>query len=32
VLRSLFAAEKGVLSVTDIPFGVSILVIAERPA
>jgi SAM-dependent methyltransferase len=32
VLRSLFAAEKGVLRVTDLPFGVSILVIAERAA
>jgi hypothetical protein len=32
LLRSLFAAEKGLLKVTDLPFGVSILLIAERPA
>lgn len=32
LLRRLFAAEKELLKLTDLPFGVSILVIAERPA
>lgn len=32
VLRRLFASEKALLRMTDLPFGVSILVIAERPA
>jgi SAM-dependent methyltransferase len=32
VLRSLFAAERDLLRFTDLPFGVSILVIAQRPA
>lgn len=31
LLRSLFGAEKAILKVTDIPFGVSILLVAERP-
>lgn len=31
LLRRLFGAEKAILGATDIPFGVSILVIAERP-
>lgn len=31
LLRRLFGAEKAILKATDIPFGVSILLIAERP-
>ncbi|HEY0649325.1 class I SAM-dependent methyltransferase [Phenylobacterium sp.] len=31
LLRHLFGAEKAILRATDIPFGVSILLIAERP-
>ena len=31
LLRRLFGAEKAILRTTDIPFGVSILLIAERP-
>lgn len=32
VLRGLFASERQLLKATDLPFGVSILLIAERPA
>jgi len=32
LLRGLFAAEASILKVVDLPFGVSILLIAERPA
>jgi SAM-dependent methyltransferase len=32
LLRRLFAAEKSILKAVDLPFGVSILLIAERPA
>ncbi|PZQ64119.1 MAG: class I SAM-dependent methyltransferase [Phenylobacterium zucineum] len=32
LLKSVFAAEKQILKATDLPFGVSILLIAERPA
>lgn len=32
VLKGLFAAEKQILKAADLPFGVSILLIAERPA
>jgi len=32
LLRGLFAAEASILKATDLPFGVSILLIAERPA
>lgn len=32
VLRRLFAAEAAILKATDLPFGVSILLIAKRPA
>jgi len=32
LLRRLFGAEKALLAATDLPFGVSILLIAERPA
>jgi SAM-dependent methyltransferase len=32
LLRRLFGAEKAILKATDLPFGVSILLIAERPA
>jgi len=31
LLRRLFGAEKAILRATDLPFGVSILLIAERP-
>lgn len=31
VLKAAFAAEAGLLRLTDLPFGVSILLIAERP-
>lgn len=31
ILRGLFGAEKALLKATDLPFGVSILVIGERP-
>lgn len=31
LLRSLFGAEKAILRATDLPFGVSILLIAQRP-
>ncbi len=32
VLKGLFASERRILGATDLPFGVSILMIAERPA
>jgi SAM-dependent methyltransferase len=32
MFRRIFAAERGLLKVADLPFGVSILVVAQRPA